>query len=1229
MEIAYPAELPIVERREELLEILRAHQVVVVAGETGSGKSTQLPKMCLEIGRGEHGLIGHTQPRRVAARSIAERVSTELNTALGDLVGYAVRFTDKVGTNTRVKVMTDGILLAEIQRDRLLKRYDTLIIDEAHERSLNVDFLLGYLKQLLPQRPDLKLIITSATIDTERFSKHFDGAPVVEVEGRTFPVEVRYRPFGEEPDDDRDQVTAICDAVEELGRIGSGDVLVFLSGEREIHDTADALKALELRNTDVLPLYARLSAAEQHRIFESHPGRRIVLSTNVAETSLTVPGVRYVIDTGTARISRYSRRLKVQRLPIEPVSQASANQRAGRCGRVAAGVCIRLYSEDDFAARPEFTEPEILRTNLASVILQMTALGLGDIARFPFVEPPDKRSIKDGVALLDELGALTTADPDEPVRSLTKLGRRLARLPLDPRLGRMVLEADRLSCVREVLILAAALSIQDPRERPADKLEQAAASHARFNDESSDFLALIKLWDYLRSQQRELSSNQFRKLCRNEYFNYLRVREWQDLYSQLRQVCSSIDVRMGTEAGHPDRVHQALLCGLLSQIGNREGESREFTGARGAKFMIAPGSVLTRKPPKWVMVGELVETNRLWGRRAARIQPEWVERLAGHLVTRSYGEPLWDAQRGCVVTTERVMLYGLALVAGRRVDYGRFNTRLAREMFIRHALVQGEWTAHHSFWDDNRATIEELRELEQRVRRRDLLAGDEVLFNFYDERVGAEVTSTATFNKWWKRTVGNQPDLLRATRDQLLRASARSVRVDDFPGTWTTGDIELDVTYTFEPGQPGDGVTVHVPLAVLNRIRPDGFDWHVGGYREELVSALIRTLPKQTRRHLIPAAEHARAVLPDVLTADQTESLTTVLAAALGRSGGVKISPSEFNPKIVPDHLRITFAVHDADGSLVASGKDLAALQVRLRSLNRAAIAEAASLVEQTGLTDWTIGKLPRQVEIDRGGHAVRGYPTLIDEGTSVSMRVLTNEALQAVAMRTGLRRLVLLTTPINRQQLEHRIARQAKLALLRHRRMTVNELIDDAIVCAADFVVGRVGEVSDEESWRRLSDLADQRLAAFAAAAVATIGDVLIAASNVESRIDALIAPSLATTVGDARQHLDRLVRPGIATTAGLKRLPDLLRYVRGIERRLERPEAGKDLHRLGDVIALEGDYAKLLQRITGPASVEVIELGWLLEELRVVTFAQTLGTAQPVSRQRVRKELIRLGAR
>ncbi len=922
--ITYPSSLPITDRRDDLLAAIRDHQVVIVAGETGSGKSTQLPKLCLELGRGVHGLIGHTQPRRVAARTIAERIAEELGTELGSIVGYTVRFTDRVSDATLLKVMTDGILLAEVQHDRQLSRYDTLIIDEAHERSLNVDFLLGYLKQLLPRRPDLKVIVTSATIDTARFAEHFDDAPVIEVTGRTYPVELRYRPFGDDPEDERDQVQAVSDAIDELSAAGPGDVLVFLSGEREIHDTADALRRLERRDTEVLPLYARLSAAEQHRIFQPHPGRRIVLATNVAETSLTVPGVRYVVDAGAARMSRYSHRLKVQRLPIEPISQASANQRAGRCGRVAPGICIRLYGEEDFAARPEFTEPEILRTNLASVILQMTALGLGDVAAFPFLDPPDARSVRDGVALLVELGALETDTPDDR-RRLTPLGRRLARLPVDPRLGRMVLEAERNGCVREVMVIAAALSIQDPRERPVAAQPAAAESHRRFEVEGSDFLAYVRLWDYLRERQRALSSSQFRKLCRAEYLNYLRVREWQDLYSQLRQVAGGLRIRAGAEAGHPDRVHQSLLAGLLSQIGMRDGTTREFRGARGAKFAIAPGSSLAKKPPRWVMAAELVETNRLWGRVAASIQPEWAERLGSHLATRSYGEPRWDARRGAAVTTERVSLFGLPIVAARTIGLDRVDRAAAREMFIRHALVEGDWQAPHAFLPENRRFVEEVRAFEDRLRSRDHLLDDDAVFAFYDRRVDSGVVSGRHFDRWWKQERPKRPDLLQLTVDVLADGGALDGR--EYPDTWRQDDLVLPVTYTFEPGEPGDGVTVHVPLAVLNRVAAHGFDWQVPGFREELVGALVRSLPKHYRRLLIPIAERAREAFEQVDPAGG--ALVDELARVVSELAGERIPSSAFDIARVPDHLRISFAVEDADGRRVALGKDLEELRAR------------------------------------------------------------------------------------------------------------------------------------------------------------------------------------------------------------------------------------------------------------------------------------------------------------
>ena len=797
-------ELPILERADELIAAIAAHQVVIVAGETGSGKSTQLPQFCMRAGRGVDGMIGHTQPRRIAARTIADRIAEEMGCELGTTVGYAVRFTDRVGEQTRIKVMTDGILLAEIQRDRMLRRYDTVIIDEAHERSLNIDFLLGYIRQLLPRRPDLKLIVTSATIDTQRFSEHFDNAPIITVEGRTYPVEVRYRPLGDD-DEAGDQVQAVCAAVDELSHEGPGDVLVFLSGEREIHDTADALRRLNLGDTEVLPLYARLSSVEQHRIFQSHRGRRIVLSTNVAETSLTVPGVRYVVDTGTARISRYSHRLKVQRLPIEPVSQASANQRAGRCGRVAPGICIRLYDEEGFADRPAFTEPEILRTSLASVILQMTNLGLGDVAAFPFIEPPDIRSIRDGYMLLDELGALRPAAKDTAAavtdRRLTKVGRQLARLPIDPRMARMVVEADRHGCVRKVMVIAAALSIQDPRERPAEHRQAADEMHRRFAvDEatSSDFIAFVKLWDYLRARQHELTGNQFRRLCRSEYLNYLRVREWQDVFSQLRQVTGQLGIRAGSEASHPDRIHQALLAGLLSHLGMRDGtadnKGREYNGAHGSKFAIGSGSVLSRKQPKWVIAAELVETNRLWARTVASVQPEWAEAIATHLTKYSYGEPRWDARSGRAVVSERVSLYGLPIVTNRTIGYDRVDAAEARTMFIRHALVEGDWTSTHDFIKHNAEFLDDLRSREDRTRKLDAI-DDEAVIAFYDRRVDSAVVSSLHFDRWWKDARRGEPELLTMTAEALGRASDHDA--DHYPTTWGArrrglpGDISL------------------------------------------------------------------------------------------------------------------------------------------------------------------------------------------------------------------------------------------------------------------------------------------------------------------------------------------------------------------------------------------------------------------------------------------------------
>ena len=1236
--ITYPSSLPITERRDDLLAAIRDHQVVIVAGETGSGKSTQLPKFCLELGRGVGGLIGHTQPRRVAARTIAERVAEELGTELGSTVGYTVRFTDRVSDDTLVKVMTDGILLAEIQRDRLLSRYDTLIIDEAHERSLNIDFLLGYLKQLLPRRPDLKLIVTSATIDTVRFSAHFGDAPIIEVTGRTYPVEMRYRPFGTgqpmedassaSTDDERDQVQAVCDAVDELSAEGPGDVLVFLSGEREIHDTADALRSLDRPHVDVLALYARLSSAEQHRVFQPHTGRRIVLATNVAETSLTVPGVRYVVDAGVARMSRYSHRLKVQRLPIEPISQASANQRAGRCGRVAPGICIRLYDEESFESRPEFTEPEILRTNLASVILQMTAIGLGDVAAFPFLDPPDGRAIRDGIALLEELGAL---DPDQPEdrRRLTPLGRRLAQLPIDPRLARMVVEADRHGCVREVMIIASALSIQDPRERPTDKQQAADEAHRRFVVEGSDFLAFVKLWDYLKERQGALSSSQFRKLCRTEFLNYLRVREWQDLYRQLRQATAGIGISGaagsgGVDSGHPDRVHQSLLAGLLSHLGMRDGDSREFKGARGSKFLLGHGSTLAKKPPKWVMAAELVETNRLWGRVAAAVQPEWAERLAGPLAKRSYGEPRWDERAGRAITTERVMLFGLPLVAGRTIGFDRVDKVAARELFIRNALIGGEWTTRHSFAEYNRDFVDSVRKMGERVRRWQLV-DEEVMFAFYDKRIGADVVSTRHFDQWWKQARAKDKDSLTLSLvDVTGTTSPVDVGLDHWPDEWRQADLTFPVTYRFDPGDARDGVSVHVPLNVLNRVESTGFDWQIPGLREELIQALVRTLPKHLRRNLTPLAENARLVAAAVRP--RGDRLADALAIELTALAGEAIPASAFDVRLVADHLRITFVIEDDNADVVATGKDLDAVRSLVGGRVRAAIADAAPDIERSGITSWDFGDLPRIVETARGGHVVRGYPALLDDGNSVSIRVFSKPEIQQRIMVGGARRLLLLAVPVARKALERDVPNAARLAIaaMGHDLAAV---LDDCVVAAAGQLLDeRSGAMWTAADFAALVALAKRGLPMHSADAVAGACAVIVAADSVRTRLDRLVTPALQVSVGDARDQLNRLVRPGFVTSSGAVRLGDVLRYVRGIERRLERlPEnPARDLQHLDEARAVEQRYAAFIAALA-PSQVtrSVVDVGWMLEELRVSLFAQTLGTAVPVSTKRIDRAL------
>ncbi|MFF4892715.1 ATP-dependent RNA helicase HrpA [Micromonospora chersina] len=1246
--VTYPAQLPVSERKDDIAAAIRDHQVVIVAGETGSGKTTQLPKICLELGRGVTGLIGHTQPRRLAARTVADRIAEELGTELGDVVGYKVRFTDQVGDNSLVKLMTDGILLAELQTDRMLRQYDTLIIDEAHERSLNIDFILGYLRQLLPRRPDLKVIITSATIETDRFAKHFadaegNPAPVVEVSGRTYPVEVRYRPLVEvteaeeedEADEEnvRDQIQAIGDAVEELAAEGPGDILVFLSGEREIRDTADALgklvqKKRSLLGTEILPLYARLSTAEQHRVFAPHAGRRVVLATNVAETSLTVPGIKYVVDPGTARISRYSSRLKVQRLPIEPVSQASANQRKGRCGRTSDGICIRLYDEQDFDSRPEFTDPEILRTNLASVILQMTSIGLGDIGAFPFIDPPDRRNVTDGVNLLHELGALNPAETD-PAKRLTALGRRLAQLPVDPRLARMVLEGERNGCATEVIVIAAALSIQDPRERPADKQAQADQAHARFADRESDFVAYLNLWRYLREQQRELSSSAFRRMCKAEYLNYLRVREWQDIVSQLRQVLRAGDRGEGRRGGAdlPEeidtaKVHQSLLPGLLSHLGLKDAQKHEYLGARGAKFAIFPGSALFKKPPRWVMAAELVETSRLWGRVAGRVEPEWVEPLAQHLVKRSYSEPHWEKKQAAVMAYEKVTLYGIPIVTSRKVNFGRIDPALSRELFIRHALVEGDWQTHHQFWRDNQRLLTEVEELENRARRRDILVDDETIFHFYDQRIPADVVSGRHFDTWWKKTRREQPELLTFTRELLINSGRGGVDETDYPDEWRADGVALPLTYTFDPGTPTDGVTVDIPLPLLNQVPAESFDWQVPGLREELVIALIRSLPKPIRRNFVPVPDYARAALAQMPAGE--EPLLDALARQLRRMTGVTVPPDAWDVGKLPPHLRVTFRVLGEDDKPVAEGKDLPTLQRELRQEVRQVVAAAAPGVARTGLTGWDIGTLPRTIEQVRAGYAVTAYPALVDEGTTVGVKVFDSPAEQEAAHWAGTRRLIRLTVPSPAKFLQGRLSNEAKLALSRNPHGGVPALIEDAAGAAIDKLVADAGGPAwDAEGFAALRDRVRADLVDTVVEVMGRVRQVLAAAYAVEQRLGATRNLAVVAALADIRNQLGGLVHKGFITEAGYARLPDLLRYLTAIERRLDRLPGNpqRDKQQQDRIAVVQKEYQDLLAALP-PArrqSTAARQIRWMIEELRVNVFAQALGTPYPVSEQRI----------
>ena len=1358
--ITYPEELPVSERRDDIMNAIRDNQVVIIAGETGSGKTTQIPKMCLDLGLGAKGLIGHTQPRRLAARSVAERIAEELGQKIGETVGYQVRFTSEVGEHSAIKLMTDGILLAEIQNDKLLRRYSTLIIDEAHERSLNIDFILGYLKRILPQRPDLKVIITSATIDPERFARHFspsyvpgrgivdenlsdeereiaeailpdDAPPIIEVSGRTYPVEIRYRPLegeedayldDEEVDEDRDPTDAILDAIKELSKEAPGDILIFFSGEREIRDAKDAIEAMVAKsprlNYEVLPLYARLSLAEQHRVFSPGSRPRIVLATNVAETSLTVPGIKYVIDTGTARISRYSARTKVQRLPIERISQASANQRSGRCGRVSDGIAIRLYSEEDFNSRPEFTDPEILRTNLAAVILQMIAIGVvrepGDISRFPFVQPPASRAINDGVNLLRELGALTER-PRQPRKgrgnsaTLTAIGRAMAAFPVDPRLARMIIEGGRRNCAKEMMVLAAALTIQDPRERPADVRAEADAMHARFVDDTSDFSSFLLLWDYINEQQAALSSSQLRKMCHREFINYLRIREWQDLFAQLREMGRTANIHASggrdiNASAHEVDIHKSLLTGLLSHVGvkeEREKDSkgrtrgpREYLGARGTKFAIFPGSGLFKKGPDWVLSAELVETSRLWARTNAAIEPQWIEEVGKHLISVQYSEPHWSLSSGAAVAYSKGTLFGLTIYADRPVQYARVDAVAAREIFIQSALVEGQWHTQHKFYLRNQRALAEVEELEARLRRRDLRVDDSVLFAFYDARIPAHVTDVRAFDKWWKQARLEDDNFLDFNPEKLINEEAADYDDSQFPRQWVqrtdSGELTLDLRYEYAPtaGVGGarteaakrDGVAVQVPILFLNQLSPEPFRWQIPGLRHELVTALIKSLPKAIRRNFVPAPDVARAACA-ALEEDYspaTDELIPSLALVLRRLRGVVVEPEAFNWDAVPEHLKMGFQVRNARNKILGEGKDLRALQQKLHKEIRSALADSlgasdeamAKMValaqggsgnsggsggparpgtakgaknpgapanadasggvrEVSGLTEFPAdlfpnGESPHKVQRVIATQAVNGYPALVDEGSSVGLRIFPTEAEQLHAQRRGIIRLLQLQVPSPVRYVSEHLSHKEKIVFTQNPHGSIDELIRDCTVAALDHLVPHT-PIFTQTEYSKLYEHVRAELIETVFDVTKLVAEILSEATALKKAIKKATSLTTMHAVSDVKAQMENLVYPGFVAQTGYDQLVHLPRYLKAAQVRLTK--LGPNLHRDNQLMLtvqdLEDSYDNAVKSL--PAGTIVPDalrrVNWMIEELRVSFFAQELGTAYTVSEKRIAK--------
>jgi ATP-dependent helicase HrpA len=1238
--VSYPEGLPVSQNVDVIAKAIEENQVLIIAGETGSGKTTQIPKICIQLGRGIDGIIGHTQPRRIAARTVANRIADELNTKLGDAVGYKVRFNDQVGPQSYIKLMTDGILLAEMQKDRLLRQYDTLIIDEAHERSLNIDFILGYLRQILPKRPDLKVIITSATIDPAKFAQHFASAtgvpaPIIEVSGRTFPVEMRYRPLNElneGSDGDADIISGILNAVDELGSDDSGDILVFLNGEREIRDTARALEKANLRHTNVLPLYSRLTVAEQNLIFKPHNGRNIVLATNVAETSLTVPGIKYVIDPGTARISRYSYRTKVQRLPIEPISQASANQRAGRCGRVSSGVCIRLYAEEDFLNRPEFTDPEILRTNLATVILQMLALDLGEIANFPFVQPPDNRNINDGVKLLEELAAI---DANSNQVKLTPIGRSLSKFPIDPRLAKMILTAADLGCIEQIFIIVSALSIQDPRERPHEKQQAADEKHGRFKNKQSDFVCLLKLWNYVEEQQKLLTNNQFRRLCQKEFLSYVRIREWQDIYSQLKHSLRELKIPMSRieldlsedaekNAANPnlDIVHQAILSGLLSHLGQQD-ENREYKGARGSKFFIFPGSVLAKKSPKWLMAAELVETSRLFARMAAKIDPLWLEPLAPHLVKRSYSEPHWEKKQGAVMAFEQVSLYGLIIVGKRSVNFNNIEPETCREIFIREALVNGESTIKEVFLKENRQLVDEIEVLEQKARRRDFLIEEQQLVDFFNEKLPQSAICQRSFLAWWKKQKQSDAKLLNFTKAFLLKENAVKLSANEYPETWQQGSLTLPLSYHFKPGDADDGISVMIPVGILNQVENTGFDWLIPALRLELITALIRSLPKSLRRNFVPAPNYAEACLATITNADV--ALTVALEKQLLRMTGVRLPENAWQGAELVPHLLMNFKIIDENGKLLKDGRNLDELKDSLQGRVQASIKKVADKgIERSDIAQWDFKNLPKSYEKKVANITIKAFPALVDKNKSVAIELFEHESLAEQSMLDGVSRLILLNIPSPLKYLQEKLPNKAKLGLYFNPFGSINELLDDCIVAGCQFLVNEYGDLPRAQTeFNACKEHVRAEIADCVLSAAIKVERVLSLAHDVRKKMKGKMSLNVVQSHGDIKSQLETLVFKGFITKAGYQRLDDIARYLTAMLRRLEKLQIDPNQDRL-KIIEVE-KVQKVLNSVVAqqpqgqPLNKALAQGFWMVEELRVSLFAQNLKTPFPISAKRI----------